>query len=48
MNIKDRDGEAKDIDLNDLFCRSGKRFEAGLGLSMIKSEVIDFKPVSCV
>ena len=44
--IQDRDGEAKDVDLEDLFCRSGKRFEMGIGLSVIKSEVIDFKPVN--
>ena len=43
--LKDRDEVGDDIDLNDLFCRSNRRFEAGLGLSAIRSDVIKFKPV---
>ena len=38
----DSDG---DYDLNDLFCKSGRRYEMGLGLNSISSDVFNLKPV---
>ena len=35
-----------DYDLNDLFCKSGRRYEMGLGLNSISSDVFNLKPVS--
>ena len=35
-----------DYDLNDLFCKSGRRYEMGLGLNSIESDVFNLKPVS--
>ena len=34
-----------DYDLNDLFCKSGRRYEMGLGLNSIGSDVFNLKPV---
>ena len=35
-----------DYDLDDLFCRSGRRFEMGMGLNAIRSDIFNMKPVS--
>lgn len=41
-----RDDWNDEIELKDLFCTSGRRFEIGLGLNAIRADVITFKPVS--
>ena len=34
-----------DYDLKDLFCKSGRRYEMGLGLNSISSDIFNLKPV---
>ena len=41
-----RDDWNEEVELKDLFCTSGRRFELGLGLNAIRADVIMFKPVS--
>ena len=36
-----------DFDLKDLFCKSGRRYEMGMGLNSIRADIFDMKPVSC-
>ena len=42
-----RDEWNDEMGLRELLCTSGRRFESGIGLSAIRADVIDFKPVSC-